>query len=88
MVSTSYAYRDLIFLAPEARWNDSIAFTRTIYAPDAYRKRLCVTIPRVPPFVSSPYDLRNAANVYILLHERLPVQQVLYAPHKARNMAP
>ena len=44
--------------------------------------------PRVPPFVSSQYAFHNAVNVYIRLHERLPVQEVIYTPHKARNMAP
>ena len=59
-----------------------------IYASDAYRKLLHVRIPRVPPFVSSQYAFHNAVNVYIWLHERLPVQGVIYTPHKARNMAP
>ena len=59
-----------------------------VYASDAYRKLLHVRIPRVPPFVSSQYAFHNAVNVYIWLHERLPVQEVIYTPHKARNMAP
>ena len=59
-----------------------------VCASDAYRKRLHVRIPRVPPFVSSQYAFHNAVNVYIWLHERLPVQEVIYTPHEARNMAP
>ena len=69
-------YRHRVLTVIRYFWSQRRAETTLLHLHEWYM-RLHVRIPRVPPFVSSQYAFHNAVNVYIWLHERLPVHEVI-----------